>query len=85
MKFRVKQWEKKWNGRKYKDVFNDIGVFDVQMGGSGDGKFATLKRGNKTLTITGTFVFEVEEKYLNFNGFIQEDELRYVQYRCYND
>lgn len=85
MKFRVKEWERKRNKGKYRDVFNDIGLWDVQLEGSGDNQFATLKSNKKTINIHGIFMFKVEEKYLSFNGFVQEQELRYVQFRLYNE
>lgn len=85
MKFRVKEWERKWNKGGYEDVFNDIGVFDVRIIGHGDAQTALLRKDEYLITVNGVFGVAVDMEFLSFNGFIRNGETKYVQYRCYNE
>jgi hypothetical protein len=87
MKFKVKEWERKFYPNTYKDLFYDIGVFNVcitKEDSKGAHK-AVLKKAGKKISIYGIFHLEIEDKYMVFGGFDNKTTpLKYVQYRCYN-
>lgn len=85
MKFRVKQWERRWADNSYKDIFNDIGIFDVQISGDSNEQMAFLKNEDGLITVTGVFSVVLEKEFLSFNGFVRTDELKHVRYRCYSE